>query len=348
MLRLSSPNKGFGLILPISLAFVGAAAAFYEIFGESKDSQIYLQYFDYMISKPSCFGEGIFNFEIGFETTSCFVSSILKSSTLVYSFFVFVSLLLKLIVLFLTLLNTKSSKLNIKLCSFLSVFLYFSRFFPLHELTQIRASLSIAFILVGSLLLLQGSNLNKQVSKINPFALLMYFIAFLFHISSILILPFLLISFYIKSRKDIIVYSIIIFIFIKLFFLQILVNFGVELNPRLNEYVDAPIYLQPVSLFSPRRGLDVFLIIIGLRNFNSQKRYYKFYLSVFTFSIISLYSLMDTPVFAHRLSEIMQVFGVLLVAVMRYKSQLIFTIPYVVIVSFLSIYAFFYTDEFFG
>jgi EpsG family len=362
-------NKFEALIISTFLAMLSSALAFFGIFGKSNDYNLYLSYFEYNISRASCFDENIFNFDIGFDVTSCLATSFVQSPNLAYTFLILISVFAKSTVIYITLLATKSTNLNFIISYFLCFLVYFSRFFPLHELTQIRASLSIVFLLVASLLLYQEksrikassitvlslidplpllqSKSSKRISDLNLWALFLYFIACLFHSSILLVLPVVIVAFYVKDRKNLLIVSIIMFIILKIFFSQYVFKFLIGFNPRLFDYIDNENY-SSISTFSPKRILDFYLVVIGVIYSDVNNRCQLFYMSLVAFSIVCFYSLVDIPVVAYRLSEVVQVFSIPLIATMRSDIEIILVIPYVIAIFCICIHTFFYTGEFFS
>lgn len=338
-------NTVEALFISASVAVLSSVLAFFSAFGTSNDYELYLAYFEYNTSRASCFDGNIFNFDVGFDVTSCLVTSFLRSPNLAYAFLVLISVFFKSIVMYVTLLTTRSTNLNFIISYFLCFLVYFSRFFPLHELTQIRASLSIMFLLVGSSLLFRVEN-SKRLNDVNIWALIICIVACLFHSSILLVLPIVTIAFHVKDRKSMIIISIIMFAVLKIFFSQYIFKSLIEFNPKLFEYIDNEKFLN-ISVLSPKRILDLYLIVIGMIYFDVNNRCRLFYMSLIAFSIVCFYSLVDIPVVAYRLSEIVQVFSIPLIATMGSDIEIILITPYVVAISCISVYTFFYTGEFF-
>lgn len=285
--KMSISKKKILLTFFIFLAFFVSLTS---LLGVSRD---YLNY-DNFFSETRNYG---FEYLIThrFEPIFCFFSYffvfMIDNNLLIYAFFVIVSLWLKGIVLV---------KNNVSLCiMFLIIIFYTARFFPLLEMTQIRAALSASFLLLA---MQYSMNAKKNMS------LLMFTFAVGFHMSSIILLPFLL---YIKTPKR---FSILIISIMILFFGFFLKDLLIEL---LSEHIKIiSIYArQGVAGFGGRANpinsaviLDVLTIITGLCLWKKSTIQMKHMLFLQIMGLMIFWSFYNYAVFAHRWRELVSVF----------------------------------------
>jgi hypothetical protein len=318
---------------PFLFACIGSLICYLQVFGESNDFQGYWQYLNSMEATSNCLNE--------------------VSDSLI-AFFAFFTLLTKFSILSLIILSNRFCDQSFIRCFLLSVMMYFSRFYPIHESTQIRISLGIGFLFLAVLELFRlQESINNEKTVVNKyassskikallhasFAVLAFVLSSLFHFSCVLAMPLFVISFYVRTRKNILAISILLFIFAKYFFVNYMVPVILATNPRYSEYLYGS-GIVSVNPFSSQRILDITLACVGLRFFNSNNKRHIYLLSLWIFSIISFYSLLELPAIAFRFSEMLQVFGIVLVAMMRSKNELLFVVPWIIMTAFISIYSF--------
>jgi len=232
-----------------------------------------------------------------------------------------------------------------------------TRFFPLHELTQLRVSIGISFMLIAFLYMqnetiranIKGKNSKKQSSIIlnwKRFAvpLLAIFTAILFHSSLLALVPFIFLQDFANSRRFILISSFILFVV--LFFSSSLIN-----NFAVGNFSAGIFYIggseEDVNLFSSQKILDWLLLMMGLILVDPKNRMSLSCLCIFAYSFSMFYGFSAFPVFAHRLSEAFQVFSVLFVASMGNKNQVVFVLPIAIAFSILNVWIFTTRDLFF-
>jgi len=261
-------------IAPIILSIIAG----FRLFGLDRDYYDYLLYHDSFINSNYVTE---FRFEYGFYLLT--KSIIILNEN--YNFYLFIVALIPLYLKFYILDKTKSS--------FYFVFLYFLMIYPLHEMTQIRAALSIGFFYFAVYYLI----LNKFFK-----VFIFFLISTLFHFSILFfIILFLIINFLLINKNKFLLSDILIIIglafFIYLFALDLSFYFKI-----------GSIYFNPNSdsanIFSVRVFLLMLIIIIGIINFGyiSNGANYWFYISLS--GLIFYYSLFNYQVLACRFLEI--------------------------------------------
>lgn len=155
------------------LAFVIAVA---QPFGLSPDYQNYEIFFD-MARRE--FGHGIqTRFEPGFVLVSGILTSAISSDVLVYGLLVIIAVSVKLFA-FEKFVPVQKSLGRYYL--YLTILFYGTRFFPLHELTQLRVSIATSLVVAIALLVWTGRRLRGT---------LLIPLATCFHYSSLMLIPF--------------------------------------------------------------------------------------------------------------------------------------------------------------
>jgi hypothetical protein len=261
-------------IAPITLSLIAG----FRLFGIDRDYYDYLLYHDSFIN-PNYVTE--FRFEYGFYLLTKFI--IILNENL--NFYLSVVALIPLYLKFYLLDKAKSS--------FYFIFLYLLMIYPLHEMTQIRAALSIGFFYFAFYYLI-----SNKFFKV----FLFLFISVLFHYSILVFLfIFIIINFLLINKKNFL-FSDILFILGIIFLIYL---FAHDLSFYFNI---GSIYFSPNSdsanFFSLRVFLFLLIILIGIINF----RYilnganYWFYISLS--GLIFYYSLFNYQILACRFLEI--------------------------------------------
>ena len=271
LLDLTSLNKEL-FLFPLALFFSLLAAL--RLLGIDRDFDQYRIFFD-DLSFPY---DG--RFELGFV----YFSFVIKRSFGSFFALLFFVALLSLVVKFYLILKLPNS--------WYWLIVYLLVLFPLHEMTQMRVAIAIAF---GYLALYLFTN---RVGSVWPFLLL--FIASMFQYSILILMPFFIFSKYVKYFD----WRILLFL---IFSPAILVFNSIEyasfLNPiifwelnSIGEYSTNPFSILNISLIS--------VVAIGIsyaNNFPASKLPW-LYLSAMGLGLY--YGLMEIPVFAHRLLEL--------------------------------------------
>ena len=281
-----------------------------QFFGQSRD---YLNYVDIFDQARSNGLNTLFETRIepGFIALSIILTQLISANVIVYSLIVFASLLLKGWIISNKLLSTK--------IFFLVATFYLVRFFPIHELTQLRIGLAISLVLAGSILLWSGYVFVGTLICI---------FSMLFHISAAAIIPALYI--YTPKRWKVALISLTFFL-ISFFlaglateylsgFLSILKDY--EANEQFGE-------LKP-NIFAPYILIDLAMIIISIINWGKLTELMRrvIILEIIGFSIF--YGAIEFSVIAIRIRELFSVFWILYLADgIKQKGMVFFTCTFV-------------------
>lgn len=256
----------------LSIALLLSVLAGSQYFGASKDVEGYYYFFD----------EISFDYAGRFEPLFVLLSNFLKWINNDFSFFVFsitlLSISLKLFLL---------SKFNNFL---LSLVLYLLILFPVHELTQYRASLALG------LLYLSFYFLSVENHKIHA---IMLFAASVFtHYSVVAFLPFILLwGSFSSGRSNKYVHAIIgllILVVCKLFIVQSISGINTTL---------LAVDVGSANIFSSRNVILFVLLIIGVINLRFIPKNIKPFFFISCYGVALWLLFYDIPVFAHRLLE---------------------------------------------
>lgn len=285
--RIDKIVSSLGGSLYIYVALALSAAAFWvswtNYFGYSRDYENYDHFFNLLRYRFS----GFFNthrFEPAFAMVARLLVAVVQSNEAVYALFVAPAVFLKV------LLMGRWSKGYIFFA--LAVLLYFFRFFPLHELTQVRASSALVFVMFS---------LYYRVQNRFYMAAFFGFMAFLFHYSSALVIPFLFMP-ELKARY-VVILGIALFSGIYMFSLQIVpiaAMYFTSIESTLRSVVDSD-GLNPVS---PLLYPEYFMIIVSLIFWESLTRIMKFVVAMQVFGLAMGLSFYDFPVLAVRSHEL--------------------------------------------
>lgn len=182
----------------------------------------------------------------------------------------------------------------------LSVLLYYSHFFILHEMTQIRIGIA-----AGILLLTIDDIYQKKLARF----LFKVFAASLFHFSALAFLP----VFFINTKKfNRLFYFIILLAAILLGLakgvnvFKLIPGLG-NLSSKLAVYDALQNQMNEVNLFNIIMLINIFSVVLQLifiERVKAISRYSIIVLKIMFFGIISLYAFSSIPVIAWRISEL--------------------------------------------
>jgi EpsG family len=144
--------KSLILSLILLVPVFAALLSYSKIFGVGRDYEVYKEIFDSLLTNGCRSQSDAYimpHIEFGFQELTCFLSQFSSDYDLVYAIEIFISVLIKTSVILLLLLrsNLKGSDILVRFAAIL--FVYFTRYYPLHEFTQIRVSLSTGFLLLS-------------------------------------------------------------------------------------------------------------------------------------------------------------------------------------------------------
>lgn len=189
--------------------------------------------------------------------------------------------------------------------------LYASSFFLLHELNQTRLALSIAFIFPALI--------NRDISS--PLKILLSIIAFSFHYSIIVVIPFI----FIKNENKIFLPFLlfcVIYEFFRFYISTDLVNsipdqFIINLEKiKLYLHEIAMPSAEIINFTNPGSiATIIFIGYIGIFRYINQHREYNYLMTMSYMSIVSYYILRENPVIATRISELYRTALPLIIAI---------------------------------
>lgn len=326
----SAVNRRNLLSISLALTVICVIISGFQLFGISLDYPDYENFFDLAeLNQFSSFE--LTRFEPAFVFCTLILLSLFSSHVVIYTVFVAISIFLKSMVFY-----AFSARWQVFAAA---GFLYIIRYFPLHEYTQLRVSLSIGMVMLSTLYLWQGKGKKAAV-----FILL----SVLCHQSAAAIIPFQFLK--PLRRWTIILLSAAITLTLKYgsayFVTHFLVNTVevVATYERTGGFGDLG-----VSTFNPTVLLDIALIVYAFATWHQLNRVMKTSLFMGTIGIAFYFGLIDFPVMAHRLREFFSVFFLIFVieSFRRNIIRLPIIIFYVMSIGLYS-YLFFIREGFFN
>lgn len=194
----------------------------------------------------------------------------------------------------------------------LSLVVYVSNFYLLHEMTQIRTGVASAFLLLSI-----KPNMERNLKKFLLFAIL----GFLFHYSAILILPL----WFLSKKINVKILGISIFVGYASFFLGL--NFvRIIPIPGIQEKIQAYLTLQEinneeVNVFGYLyllRILIFYILLFNYKKFSKYNIYFPLLLNIYAISLVAFTIFGKIPAFSSRVSELMGVVEIILIPMLVY------------------------------
>lgn len=265
--------------------------AVFQLFGVSRDYENYARFFS-EIREYGFFYVRNHRFEPLFSYLSFVVSLVFKNNVVVYSLLAILSLWIKGFALRRVSRNW--------LILFVALAFYVVRFFPLHEMTQIRASFAASFLILAMVYTYQQKNMKALLCGIATIG---------FHLSSLVFAPF---ACYLKKhwRKTDVFYLGFAFFVLLLITKFFLLDFLAAHIPKLAIYQSLE-YGGKASWHARTVILDILLIICGFSFWKGSDNLMRQILFLQVLGILFYYVFLDYAVLAHRLRELLSVFWVL-------------------------------------
>jgi hypothetical protein len=275
------------------LAAVFAAAAGYGWFGESRDYANYVGVYDALMRHDTF---SSYRFERGYIYLSWFCKFYLGMDfAQYYMFLAGTSLLLKFRLLW---KNTSAPVI--------AAVVYLMVLFPLHEYTQLRIAVALAFAYTAMDAYLDGKRFS---------ALLLLLVGVLFHATAMVLAAAALFVLFVAKRSPVLAAAIFsAAAFVGFLLISKFMHVLQAANPLVAKYVDQAFLNEPPNIFSGENILLFALMVssaIFLRPWQIRKDGFFYYLSFWT--LITYVALLSIPVFAHRISEAL-IFSCLLFA----------------------------------
>jgi hypothetical protein len=310
---------------------VGLVLSFTQILGVGRDYLNYVEFFDLVRS----IGSDVFlesRFEPGFSLLTMLIATGIDSNLLVYSFFVMIALLLKGWVI-------SAHSANQKIFLVVAAF-YLIRYLPLHELTQLRIALGIAFVLLGAMMFWRGELFLGTLVCV---------FAMLFHMSVVAILPGLFLS--ATKRRNVILIGAIVFI-ATFFVAGILTNYLSGYIQILNAYEsDGSFNDSSPNPFAVYLLIDLAMVFFSLFMWEKLSTLMQRIVALQIVGLAIFYGAFDFSVIAIRVRELYSVFWVIFVALgLRRKGMVLVTYGFVsaCAVFYLYLYVFYQEIPFFN
>lgn len=318
-----------GLYFILLFVFIGFLLSVTQFFGESPDYSQYDDFFD-LVRSEGLDTLVVSRFEPGFSIFTVLLTTLFTTNVVVYGWIVVAAMLLKGWAI-----NAYSSSQKIFLV--VAIF-YLVRYFPLHELTQLRAACAIALILVGAIILWRGNYF---------LGILICTSALLFQMSAIAVIPALFLSS--SKRWQVILSAFLAFVLIHYsvdYLINYLGNFiqivGVYLTVGFGE--DSP---NPLSV---ALIIDWAMISISLIMWNRLSLIMKRVIFLEIIGMAIFYGGLEFAVISHRIREFYSVFWVLFVADgLRQKNTKIVSYGFIILCFFVYAFVYFFREpSFFG
>ena len=308
-------------VVNLIFALITALFIYYQWFGQPPDILNYELY--YSLIDDGDLIQNFSRFEPGFK----FISGIAKSLDFELLFY-FSSLC------FLTILIKLNSLFHVR--CFSVYFAFFADFVFLHEFAQVRLSIALMFVFLAF-----NNYIQNNRSKILFYSLLAIF----FHYSTLIFFVLFLIPKkylirIIDTEAKMIFLCLVVCISLKscLLFLE-------YFNPLVFKYMESN-EGNSVNLLSAKSIIAIILLSICLLDYRLFNYNAKFIVFIGALSVISKIILSEVPVFAHRLSEMLNISFLFIPYYLRGDSKRL----YFIFLTLLSVYLFFrlfYLEPFF-
>lgn len=308
-------------------ALIGFLLSVTQIFGGSPDYSDYSDFFDLVRS------EGldvlvVSRFEPGFSILTLILTTLLTTNVVVYSWIVAAALLLKGWAIH---VYSSSQKIFIVVAAF-----YLVRYFPLHELTQLRAACAIALIMVGAIFLWEGKLRH---------GLLICASSVLFQMSTAAIIPVLFLT--ATKRWQVMLITTVVFILTSTF-TGVVTGYLGDYIKILNAYQNQGFFDEKPNPFAFQLLIDWGMIIVVLVMWNKLTLLMKRIILIELIGMAIFYGGIEFGVIAHRIRELYSVFWVFFIADgLRLKATKVLCFGFVLICVLFYSYVFFISGNFF-
>jgi hypothetical protein len=285
-------RTGIAIFLMLAIAF---AVAVFQPMGLSPDYSNYEIFFQ-RVRRDFTFASG-YRFEPGFGYAVGWLTRIFRSDLAVYGLLVVAALIVKL--RYLRAFGTRDSASG-RYFLYAACVLYFCKYFPLHELTQLRVSLAVAALLAGSFYLWRSQWIVGTMAAA---------LATSFHYSSLMLAPFL--YFPRMTRRQAVILAVVIFAvlhFASVLAVSVAEQYFVVFSSYDTDFDEN--IINPLSLvFVP----EYFMLAMALRYWDDLTEIMRRVVVVELIGFGLLFGLIDFPVLAVRGREFFSVLWVVFV-----------------------------------
>ena len=325
-MRISFNRRGYYLIALFALC--GFLLSVTQILGESPDYSGYDDFFDLVRS------EGldvlvVSRFEPGFSIFAVLLIKLFTTNVVVYGCIVAVAMLLKGWAIS---AYSSSHKIFLVVAAF-----YFVRYFPLHELTQLRVACAIALILVGAIILWIGNLLLGTLICAS---------AVLFHMSAVAIIPALFLSS--SKRWQVMLIAFVVFVLTSIFS-GFLTGYLANYIRILDAYQTGGFGDVKPNPFAIELLTDWAMIAVSLMMWNRLSLLMKRIVLLELIGMAIFYGAGDFAVIVHRVREFYSVLWVLFVAEgLRQRGTNLISYGFVFVSIILYLYLYIISGKFFN
>lgn len=316
---------------PLTVAFVCAALAYFQPFGESRDFAEYDAFLDSLRGRGLDRTMLVTRYEPGFVLLVNWLSRYIGANALLLAAVAAITG------------GIKTRMLSVAGGTALGVFvagmLFLVRFVPLHELTQSRAAVALMFLVVAVAL--------RESGRVRP-AIAAAVVAVSFHFSAAFVVPAIFLR--ATSRRRTLLFGALAMVGMAVA-LEVLI---VVLGPRIAAvamYQQVGFGDNAVNPFSPSILLDVAMCVAGLSLWRQLSAPMRQMLMLQLIGLGIFIGALGYPVFAHRIRELFAVFWIVYVALSFHRSRDLAIVASVFTVLSLGLYSYVYffdpTDVYF-
>lgn len=319
--------KRQGLYFILLFAFIGFLLSVTQIFGESPDYSQYDGFFD-LVRSEGLDVLAVSRFEPGFSIFALGLTTMFTANVVVYSWIVIAAMLLKGWAI-------KTSSSSNQIFVLVAAF-YLVRYFPLHELTQLRVACAIALIMVGAIFLWEG--------KLR-YGLLICASSVLFQMSAAAIIPVIFLT--VSKRWQVILIATVAFILTSIF-TDLVAGYLAEYIQILNAYQTHGFSDIKPNPFGIQLLIDWGMIIVALIMWARLTLLMKRVILLELIGMAIFYGGIEFGVIAHRLRESYSVFWIFFIADgLRLKATKVFSYGFAFVCIIFYSYVFFISGNFF-
>lgn len=313
--------------LVILFALLGFLMSMSQIFGSSPDYTEYSDYFD-IARKEGLETFNLSRFEPGFNAISVMLTSLFLSNLIVYSAFVACAMLLKGWVINAYALSKKYF--------IVAALFYLVRYFPLHDLTQLRAACAITLMLVGSTLIWREKLLFGSLVCVSALA---------FHYSAAAVIPAL----FLQANKRWLVITTACVVFAGTYiFSELLTGYLANIISMLDSYRNNGFGDAAPNPFAIQLLIDWAMIFSCLIIWTKLTAVMKRVILIELIGMAIFYGGIEFAIIAHRVREFYSVFWLLfIIDGVQHKSTRLLTYGFIVMSLAYYSYIFFLSGKFF-
>lgn len=281
-------------VLTLTIGAVAALISVLQPFGYSPDYPQYSYFFD-QLRVDYLYQLKESRFEFGFLHLSYLLTLVFQENIHVYGFFVLIAIGLKVYF---------AGKFSAKNYAWIFLTFYFFKFFPLHELTQLRAAMAASLLVV----VFYYYSIERYWAALS-FSL----IAIAFHNSAGLVLPFFLVPMAALTRGRIVIAAF--GVYVSCYFISdYLVGFLADRIVVFETYVNAGVESKRDAAFSPVFYPEFLMIGLSFIFWRDLSEVMKKILAIEVFGFAIFYGFIDLGVVAVRGRELFSVLWIIFVA----------------------------------